>query len=77
MSALNELGAAGQAAWLDFVDRHFMAEGGLKKLVDEDGLTGVTSNPSIFEKAIGHSDAYDEQLETDVAASDTPGRDRL
>jgi transaldolase/glucose-6-phosphate isomerase len=72
MSALNQLGAAGQAAWLDFVDRKFMAGGGLEKLVAEDGLTGVTSNPSIFEKAIAHSDAYDEQLETDVHAADAP-----
>ncbi|WP_174293249.1 transaldolase, partial [Sphingomonas bacterium] len=59
---LQELEAAGQAVWLDFVDRKFLAEGGLKKLVANDGLTGVTSNPSIFEKAMGHGDAYDEGL---------------
>src|SRR5580692_4928689 len=52
----------GQAPWLDFVARGFIAEGGLKKLVEEDGLTGVTSNPSIFEKAIGGSDDYDSSL---------------
>ena len=68
---LIQLEAAGQAAWLDFVDRKFMAEGGLRKLVEEDGLTGVTSNPSIFEKAIGHSDAYDAQLEHDIDEADT------
>ena len=62
MSALNELEKHGQAVWLDFVDRKFLAEGGLKKLVDQDGITGVTSNPSIFEKAMGHGDAYDEEL---------------
>ena len=62
MSALNELEQVGQAVWLDFVDRKFLAEGGLKKLVDEDGITGVTSNPSIFEKAMGHGDAYDGEL---------------
>ncbi|MBC9032171.1 bifunctional transaldolase/phosoglucose isomerase [Sphingomonas sp. JC676] len=56
---LKQLGEAGQAVWLDFVDRNFLNEGGLRKLVEEDGLTGVTSNPSIFEKAMGHSDAYD------------------
>ncbi|WP_419825392.1 bifunctional transaldolase/phosoglucose isomerase [Sphingomonas sp.] len=67
---LNALEAQGQAVWLDFVDRKFMAEGGLKKLVAEDGLTGVTSNPSIFEKAIGHSDAYDDQLKADIEAKD-------
>ncbi len=56
---LTELGALGQAVWLDFVDRKFLKEGGLRKLVEEDGLTGVTSNPSIFEKAMGHGEAYD------------------
>ncbi|WP_076072715.1 bifunctional transaldolase/phosoglucose isomerase [Sphingomonas montana] len=59
---LNALEQAGQAVWLDFVDRKFLADGGLRKLIAEDGLTGVTSNPSIFEKAIGHSDAYDDGL---------------
>lgn len=62
MSLLKDLAAKGQAVWLDFVDRKFLAEGGLQKLVDEDGLTGVTSNPSIFEKAMGHGDAYDAAL---------------
>jgi transaldolase/glucose-6-phosphate isomerase len=56
---LSDLAAAGQAVWLDFVDRAFLKEGGLRKLVAEDALTGVTSNPSIFEKAMGHGDAYD------------------
>ncbi|SFP73056.1 transaldolase [Sphingomonas rubra] len=62
MGKLNDLSAAGTAVWLDFVDRKFLEEGGLKKLVAEDGLTGVTSNPSIFEKAMGHGEAYDETL---------------
>ena len=62
MGRLNDLGTKGQAVWLDFLDRKFLADGGLQRLVDQDGLTGVTSNPSIFEKAIGHGDAYDEEL---------------
>ena len=62
MGALNDLEGFGQAVWLDFVDRKFLEAGGLQKLVDEDGLTGVTSNPSIFEKAMGHGDAYDSTL---------------
>ncbi len=69
---LKTLGEAGQAVWLDFVDRTFMNGGGLKRLVEEDGLTGVTSNPSIFEKAIGHSDAYDDQLHADLDKGDAP-----
>ncbi|HEX7853664.1 MAG TPA: bifunctional transaldolase/phosoglucose isomerase [Sphingobium sp.] len=59
-SPLKQLHAAGQAVWLDFVDRSFLKAGGLRKLIAEDGATGVTSNPSIFEKAMGHGDAYDE-----------------
>jgi transaldolase/glucose-6-phosphate isomerase len=62
MGKLNDLSAAGTAVWLDFVDRKFLEAGGLETLVKEDGLTGVTSNPSIFEKAMGHGDAYDATL---------------
>ena len=62
MVRLNDLSALGTAVWLDFVDRKFLNEGGLQKLVDADALTGVTSNPSIFEKAMGHGDAYDESI---------------
>jgi transaldolase/glucose-6-phosphate isomerase len=54
----------GQAVWLDFLARRFLAEGGLKKLVEQDRLTGVTSNPSIFEKAIAGSADYDQSLNT-------------
>jgi len=59
---LERLHDFGQAVWLDFLARRFIAEGGLKKLVEQDGLTGVTSNPSIFEKAIAGSADYDSSL---------------
>ena len=62
MNALKALQDHGQAVWLDFLSRGFIAKGGLKKLVDDDGLRGVTSNPSIFEQAIGKSDEYDEAV---------------
>jgi transaldolase/glucose-6-phosphate isomerase len=62
MGRINDLEKLGQAIWLDFIDRKLLAEGGLKKLVEEDGVTGVTSNPSIFEKAMGHGNAYDAEL---------------
>ena len=52
----------GQAIWLDFLSRRFIAEGGLENLIDNDGLTGVTSNPTIFEKAITGSADYDSSL---------------
>jgi transaldolase/glucose-6-phosphate isomerase len=60
----------GQAIWLDFLSRRFIAEGGLKKLIDEDGLTGVTSNPSIFKKAIGDSSDYDAAIRALVKERD-------
>ena len=61
-SRIKALSEAGQGIWLDFVDRGFLKDGGLDRLIAEDGLTGVTSNPSIFEKAIGQGQAYDEDL---------------
>jgi len=60
----------GQAVWLDFLARGFIAEGGLKKLVEHDGLTGVTSNPSIFEKAIAGSAEYDSSLREILSEGD-------
>jgi len=56
---LRTLNEFGQSVWLDFVSRDLLKSGGLAKLIAEDGLRGVTSNPSIFEKAIGHGDDYD------------------
>ncbi len=54
----------GQSIWLDFFDRKIMDSGELKKLIDEDGISGVTSNPSIFEKAITSNSDYDEDIAT-------------
>jgi transaldolase len=54
----------GQSIWLDFIDRKFIKSGQLKKLIDEDGVRGITSNPAIFEKAISGSSDYDEQIAT-------------
>jgi transaldolase/glucose-6-phosphate isomerase len=60
----------GQAVWLDFLSRRFIADGSLKRLVEEDGLSGVTSNPSIFKKAIAGSGDYDRSLKAVLAQSD-------
>lgn len=62
MGKLNDLANLGQAIWLDFVARDFLSEGGLKKLVEEDAVTGVTSNPTIFQQAMGQGTAYDASL---------------
>ena len=62
MNPVKQLENHGQAVWLDFLARGFVAKGDLKKLIDTDGVKGVTSNPSIFEKAIGSSDEYDASI---------------
>jgi len=59
---LRDLSNYGQSPWLDFIQRSYTADGSLKKLVDEDGLRGVTSNPAIFEKAMGYGTDYDAQI---------------
>ncbi len=61
MTKLHELADLGQAIWLDYIRRSFIQHGDLRDLVD-DGLRGVTSNPSIFEKAIAGSNYYDVEL---------------
>jgi transaldolase/glucose-6-phosphate isomerase len=62
MNPVKALQTHDQAVWLDFLARGFTAKGGLKQLIDDDGVRGVTSNPAIFEKAIGGSDEYDEAI---------------
>ena len=52
----------GQSIWLDFIDRGMIMSGELKKLIDEDGIRGVTSNPKIFKDAIAGGDAYDDGI---------------
>ena len=59
---LKELGTLGQSLWLDYIRRDLIASGELRRLIEEDGLRGMTSNPSIFEKAIAESHDYDEDI---------------
>ena len=59
---LLEIKALGQSVWLDNISRDLIDSGSLAKLIADDGISGVTSNPTIFEKAIGHSAAYDAGL---------------
>jgi len=59
---LFKLKALGQSVWYDDITRSLVRDGGLQKLHDERAVVGVTTNPSIFEKAIGSSDEYDEDL---------------
>ncbi len=62
MNPLTQLQQYKQSPWYDYISRSLMASGGLSDLVANDGLLGVTSNPSIFEKAIGGSADYDSQF---------------
>ena len=59
---LAELAALGQSVWLDYISRSLIAGGGLQRLIDQDGIAGMTSNPSIFEKAIGGGDEYSDEI---------------
>ncbi|PYM22166.1 MAG: transaldolase [Candidatus Rokuibacteriota bacterium] len=61
-NALKELNRYGQSVWLDYIRRSLITSGELRRLLDEDGLRGVTSNPAIFEKAIAGSTDYEGQL---------------
>jgi transaldolase len=61
-SRIAALQSLGQAAWMDFMSREFLDSGELARLIEEDNLQGVTSNPTIFDKAISHSDDYDAQM---------------
>jgi transaldolase / glucose-6-phosphate isomerase len=67
MNPLKALGAHGQSVWLDYIRRNLLKSGELKRLVEEDGIRGVTSNPTIFEKAIAGSTDYDEELRAMLA----------
>ena len=64
---LKQLEAYGQSPWLDFIQRSFLSDGSLDKLLAEDGLKGMTSNPAIFEKAMGAGTDYDAGLKKLVA----------
>jgi transaldolase len=57
---LREIAALGQSIWIDNISRELLDEGTMRRLIEEDGISGVTSNPTIFEKAMGHSDRYDD-----------------
>ncbi|MEO8325718.1 MAG: transaldolase [Nitrospirota bacterium] len=61
---LKTLGTFGQSIWLDYIRRDLISSGQLRRLIEEDGLRGMTSNPSIFEKAIVDSHEYDEDIRT-------------
>lgn len=62
MDRLKQLRDAGQSIWLDYIDRTMLRSGELARRIEHDSLTGITSNPTIFEKALAEGHAYDSQL---------------
>src|SRR5271168_4128843 len=67
---LKELLAFGQSMWLDYIRRDLFTSGKLKQMIADDGLRGMTSNPAIFEKAIGDSSLYDDMLKSLASRTD-------
>lgn len=77
MNPLKQLQEQGQSVWLDYIRRNMIRSGELKRLVEEDGIRGVTSNPTIFEKAIAGSSDYDEALRDLLAKNSKAGVEQL
>jgi transaldolase len=71
-SNLHKLSARGQSVWIDSLSRQMLKSGGLKKLMTDDAVVGVTTNPTIFQKAISQGDDYDEQLTELLAVESDP-----
>jgi len=69
-SRLQQLSKLGQSVWIDYLSRRLIHEGELEKLMREHAVVGVTSNPTIFQKALVEGDAYDEQLREVLARQD-------
>src|SRR5262245_10753961 len=62
-SKLHQLAEKGVSVWMDYLSRDMLESGKLKQMMDEDAVVGVTSNPTIFQKAIAGGHAYDEQMQ--------------
>jgi transaldolase len=71
-SRLHELNEQGQSVWFDTLSRDLVQTGELKRMMDEDAVTGVTSNPTIFQKALAQGSAYDEQMKELLSETDDP-----
>ena len=77
MNPLLALRQCGQSVWLDHISRRLISSGTLQRLIDEDGLEGMTSNPTIFDKAIAGSGDYDAGLQRALKADRNPGNRAL
>lgn len=64
MNRLQAVHALGQSIWLDYIHRQLLSSGGLRRMIEDDAICGLTSNPAIFEKAVGSGSDYDGSLKT-------------
>jgi transaldolase len=71
-SRLHQLSELGQSVWIDFLSRKMLQTGELERMMRDDAVVGVTSNPTIFQKAISQGDLYDEQIRTCLDETDDP-----
>ena len=72
MTATHDLHELGQSLWIDNITRPMLDSGTLARYIEELDVTGLTSNPTIYDKAIGGSDAYDDEVRRSVEAGDAP-----
>src|SRR5436305_10053971 len=71
-SRLHQLSALGQSVWIDYLSRDLLRTGELERMMRDDAVVGVTSNPTIFQKAISQGDAYDDQIRSCLQEYDDP-----
>jgi transaldolase len=74
-SNLHKLSALGQSVWIDYLSRDLLQTGELARMIDEDAVVGVTSNPTIFQKAISQGDRYDAQLKKILASGEEDAKE--
>ena len=69
---LQRLSDMGQSVWIDYLSRDLVHTGELAKMMKRDAVVGVTSNPTIFQKALAEGESYDEQLRAELEETDDP-----
>src|ERR671936_1636536 len=74
-SNLHQLSALGQSVWIDYLSRDLIETGELARMMEEDAVVGVTSNPTIFQKAISHGNRYDAQLKEVLDSGESDGKE--
>src|SRR5690242_20915313 len=74
-SRLHQLSARGQSVWIDYLSRPLLQTGELERMMKEDAVVGVTSNPTIFQKAIAQGDRYNDQLKEILESGDTDAKE--